>query len=178
MKRKTGFLALVLLVCVCLTVGRDPLLRLYYRVDYESLILSEAKRNQISPHLIAAVIFSESRFRPDSKSDVGALGLMQLMPDTAREMAEKERVSSFVTESLYEPKTNIRLGSVYLAELLDRFSTEEEALAAYNAGPTVVLSWKDQNRGIVFDETRSYVKNVKAHKANLERLYPEWQKGP
>jgi soluble lytic murein transglycosylase len=177
LKKKIGILGICILV-LTLLLGHEPLLRLYYRVDYQPFILREAYRHQISPHLIASVIFSESRFRAESKSDVGALGLMQLMPETATEMAQRENVAEFSLDQLSDPELNIRLGSRYLAELLRLFPSEEEALAAYNAGPTVVGAWKQQGKGIVFPETRAYVKNVQYHKARLERLYPHWKKGP
>lgn len=160
---------------VALLLGHQPLLRLYYRVDYEPAILREAQRQRVSPHLVAAVIFTESRFRARSESDVGARGLMQLMPDTAAEMALKEGLLEYNTSQVEEPDINIRLGTAYLAELLERFSTLDEALAAYNAGPTVVRTWREQRAGIPFEETRAYVENVKRHKAALQRLYPEWE---
>ena len=160
---------------VALLLGQEPLLRLYYRVEYESAILREAQRQGVSPHLLAAVLFTESRFRARSESDVGARGLMQLMPDTAAEMALKEGLIEYSTSRVEEPDINIRLGTAYLAELIDRFSTLEEALAAYNAGPTVVRTWREKGSGIPFEETRAYVENVKRHKAALQRLYPDWE---
>jgi peptidoglycan lytic transglycosylase len=152
-------------------------MRLYYRVDYQPLILREAERHQVSPHLIAAVIFAESRFRSTSQSDVGAMGLMQLMPETAAEMAEKEGLRELAQTRFLEPEVNIRLGSRYLSELLQRFPTEREALAAYNAGPTLVASWRREGRGIAFPETQAYVDNVQRYKVTLEQLYPHWKKG-
>jgi soluble lytic murein transglycosylase len=100
---------------------------------------------------------------------------MQLMPDTAAEMALKEGLLDYSTSLVEEPDINIRLGTAYLAELTARFSTLEEALAAYNAGPTVVRTWREQGSGIPFEETRAYVENVKRHKAALQRLYPDWE---
>lgn len=168
------FLTLLLLLLIA-TIGREPLLRLYYRVDHQSAILLEARRHDISPHLVAAVIFTESRFRQSSHSDAGARGLMQLMPETAAEMAVKEGLLDYSPSMIDRPDINIRLGSAYLAELQGRFSNLDEALAAYNAGPTVVLNWRNQGTGIAFEETRAYIDNVKRHQAALQELYPEWE---
>ncbi len=177
MSKKQAFACLASIVLlVALFLEYEPLMRLYYRVDYESVIQREAERHKVSPHLVAAVIFTESRFRVRSESDVGARGLMQLMPDTAAEMAVKEGLRDYATTQLEEPDTNIRLGTAYLAELLYRFPTLDEALAAYNAGPTVVRTWREQGAGISFEETRAYVENVKRHKAALQRLYPDWER--
>lgn len=178
MTKKLAVMGVLALVVGFAVFGREPLLRLYYRVDHQPFILREAVRQKVSPHLIAAVIFAESRFRTNSESEVGALGLMQLMPDTAAEMAEKEGLKDFSLAQVSEPETNIRLGSRYLADLLRQFPTEEEALAAYNAGPTTVAAWKRDGQGIVFPETRAYVENVKHYKKTLKTLYPHWKKGP
>ena len=92
--------------------------KLYYRVKFQKVIVQESKRHSLSPYLIAAVIFTESRFRETAESEVGARGLMQLMPATAAEMATLERLSKFHQSSLFEPDINIRLGSRYLSELI------------------------------------------------------------
>lgn len=171
--RKLGLLLLAMLAL--LVVAREPVLRLYYRVDFLPLVLQESKRNLVSPYLVAALIFNESRFRTNSRSEAGARGLMQLMPETAAEMAQKAGIASFQIDSLDEPETNIRLGTLYLAELFERFTSEEDVLAAYNAGPTVVRSWKEEGRGIAFVETRAYVTNVIETKQVLQELYPGWE---
>lgn len=174
MKKKLTLIGATLLLATLAMLYREPILRLYYRVEFESIILAEAEKRRLDPHLVAAVIFTESRFREDSESQVGARGLMQLMPDTAAEVADKLDIADYSAEKLADPGTNIRLGTYYLAELRQRFSTEEAALAAYNAGPTVVEVWRRNGGEIAFEETREYVKNVKYHRKVLEQLYPEW----
>src|SRR5690606_13132357 len=106
---------------------------------------------------------------------VGAYGLMQLMPETAREMASKEDMKNFSPTSLSDPEINIRLGARYLAELKIRFNRDESALAAYNAGPTAVHRWLDRGEGIAYKETKEYVEQVQHHREVLEGLYPEWR---
>ena len=140
------------------------------------MILHEARRQVLSPYLLAAVIFTESRFRKMAVSEVGARGLMQLMPATAEEMAALERIPNYNVKMLFEPELNIRLGSRYLSELLYRFSSTQDAIAAYNAGPGNVIRWKKQNDGIAYRETRSYVANVERYQLVFRRLYPEWER--
>lgn len=116
---------------------------------WEPLIQRHSRDQALEPRLVQAVIQVESGYNPRALSAKGAMGLMQLMPDTARELA--------VTDP-YDPEENLRAGTTYLRRLLDRFSERLEwALAAYNAGPTVV----DRHRGIPpYPETRDYVTRV------------------
>ncbi|HWE24491.1 MAG TPA: lytic transglycosylase domain-containing protein, partial [Myxococcales bacterium] len=103
-------------------------------------IVRESRRQGLDPVMIAAVIEIESRFDPFARSQVGACGLMQLMPPTAKELlsAQTARVDS---RHLYNPVLNIELGTAYLARLLRRFDGDlQRALIAYNAGPSVARS--------------------------------------
>jgi soluble lytic murein transglycosylase-like protein len=117
---------------------------------YESLVLEHAQRNSLRPELVRAVIQVESGFDPAARSPKGAMGLMQLMPATARRLGVR---------NAYDPTENIRGGCVYLRQLLDRYDGNEElALAAYNAGEGAV---DRHGRNIPpFQETREYVKKV------------------
>jgi soluble lytic murein transglycosylase len=150
--------------------------RLYYRVDHLPLILSESSRQGVSPYLVASIIFTESRFRKEARSDVGAVGLMQLMPETAREVASRLGHERRLDASrLAEPEVNIALGVAYLKQLQQRFPDRELQLAAYNAGPTVVEEWRGESGPIPYPETRHFVESVIRHERRLAELYPEWQ---
>ncbi|CAA0078867.1 Soluble lytic murein transglycosylase [Halioglobus japonicus] len=121
-----------------------------YLNDYRSTITAAARKYQVDPALVRAVIHAESAFRPGARSKKGALGLMQLMPATARDMD--------VVDAL-EPQDNIFGGVRYLAWLLEQNGGNTMlATAAYNAGPGAV---KRHNGIPPYEETRTYVKRVK-----------------
>lgn len=158
-----------------LVVGLTPLaMRAYYRVDHLPLILKASREHGVSPYLIAAIIFTESRFRADARSEVGASGLMQLMPETAKDVAERNGLANYHPSRLHDPAINIDLGVAYVRWLQDRFHDTELVLAAYNAGPTVVEEWRSESKPVLYPETRHYIKAVLKHQGRLRRLYPEW----
>lgn len=147
---------------------------------HEDVIRQQAKEKGVDAALIAGVIFSESRFR-DQTSHADARGLMQITPETAREIEKLSGGSTFELEDLRDPDLNIRYGTFYLAHLIDRFDGDVvAALAAYNAGPTQAERWGGSSMtidDIDYDETRDYVKNVLEkqreyrHKYDLELGY-------
>jgi len=143
--------------------------RLRYPLRYEQIVRAHAKNYDLDPALLAAVIYTESRFNAQAESSAGAIGLMQLLPETARGIAIRTGGDAFVVRDLYEPELNVRYGAWYLRNLLDRYSDEPTALAAYHAGQGNVDRWREQGVGIQFPETRDYVDNVEKAK----RIYAE-----
>jgi soluble lytic murein transglycosylase-like protein len=118
--------------------------------SFDEVISQHAARNGVRKDLVRAVIQVESAFNPRAVSNKGAMGLMQLMPDTARQ---------FGVSNAFDPDENVRGGVAYLRQLLDRYDGDERlALAAYNAGPGAV----DRHGQTVppFRETRDYVSRV------------------
>jgi len=98
-------------------------------------IVAEAKRHALEPSLVLAVMHVESRFYNFAVSPVGAMGLMQVMPQTGAELAERLGVRWVGPQTLFDPTANVQLGVAYLRQLSDRYGSLETALAAYNWGP-------------------------------------------
>jgi soluble lytic murein transglycosylase-like protein len=122
-----------------------------YRDTYDDLIVKHAQARNLRPDLVRAVVQVESGYNPRAVSPKGAMGLMQLMPATASQLGVR---------SPFDPDQNIRGGTAYLRQLLDRFQGNEElALAAYNAGPMAVDRYG--NTVPPYRETRDYVRKVK-----------------
>jgi soluble lytic murein transglycosylase len=134
--------------------------RLRYPLAYESIVRGHAENYSLDPALLAAVIYQESKFDTEARSKAGAVGLMQLQPETARGIALRTGGSKFHVDDLTNPEINVRYGSWYLRHLLDKYDEERLALAAFNAGQGNVDSWRKAGKGIAFAETRHYVDRV------------------
>jgi soluble lytic murein transglycosylase len=147
--------------------------RLWYPLRYEQIVRGHARNYRLDPALLAAVIYQESKFRADVRSNRGAIGLMQLEPTTARGIAVHTGGTRFRVGDLYDPEINVRYGSWYLRHLLDKYGDERTALAAYNAGQDNVDEWRREGRGIAFSETRHYVSRVEHLKTLYRRGYPK-----
>ncbi len=154
----------------------------YYPLDYGDQIRAFAREAGVPAHLVAGVIRQESAFDPRATSPVGARGLMQLMPKTAREVARKEGIS-YQVDRLYDPAVSVHLGSAYLRELLDRFDGNVElALASYNGGPNRIRRlWKESGpdaqlddfvETLDIDESRNYIKRILVLADSYRQLYP------
>jgi soluble lytic murein transglycosylase len=130
---------------------------------HDDIIRQQAADKGLDPSLIAAVIYAESRFR-NQESEAGALGLMQITPQTAHHIARLSGGTQFVTGDLSDADINIRYGSFYLSYLLRRYDGNEvAALAAYHAGPGNADRWGGAGLDldtIGFPETRAYVEEV------------------
>jgi len=142
----------------------DVVQRIKYPLRYEAIVRSHAENYDLDAELLAAVIYSESRFNPRARSEAGAIGLMQLLPETARGIALRTGGTNFVVDDLYVPELNVRYGAWYLRNLLNRYGDERTALAAYHAGQGNVDRWRAEGLGIEFPETRSYVERVERAK--------------
>jgi soluble lytic murein transglycosylase len=130
---------------------------------HEDVIRQQAEEKSVDAALIAAVIYSESKFT-DQTSSAGARGLMQITPEAADTIARNSEATSFELKDLGDPEINIRYGTFLLAELLARYDGDEAAaLAAYNAGPGNADKWGGSEltvEAIPFPETRAYVEEV------------------
>lgn len=135
---------------------------LFFPIQYRSMIQETALQYQLDPLLIAALIYTESNFRVEAKSKSGALGLMQIMPETALQLAHKKNLSDFKTEDLFVPKTNVELGCLYLHELGREFEDIQKILVAYNAGRSNLIRWMKNGDLLkqAYPETRQYVVKI------------------
>lgn len=141
--------------------------RFRYPLRYEQIVTGHARNYELDPALLAAVIYAESKFDAAAQSGAGAVGLMQLLPDTAEGIALRTGGERFVVEDLLNPEINVRYGSWYLRNLLNKYGDERLALAAYHAGQGNVDAWRKAHVGIQFPETRAYVDKVQ----RLKRVY-------
>jgi soluble lytic murein transglycosylase len=141
---------------------------------HEDIIRQQAAEKGVPADLIAAVIYSESRFR-DQTSHAGARGLMQITPATAQVIERLSGGQTFKFDDLSNPDINIRYGTFYLHYLIDKFGDNEiAALAAYNAGEGNVMAWGGSNLrldDIPFPETRGYVEDVLDKRDEYARHY-------
>jgi soluble lytic murein transglycosylase len=145
--------------------------RLRYPLRYDAIVRGHARNYRLDPALLAGVIYQESKFHAHARSSSGAIGLMQLLPDTAKGIAIHTGGSKFRISDLDDPEINVRYGSWYLRHLLDKYRDERTALAAYNAGQQNVDTWRSEGKGIAFAETRHYVKRVEHLKTLYRRGY-------
>jgi soluble lytic murein transglycosylase len=145
--------------------------RLRYPLRYEQIVVGHAENYELEPQLVAAVIYQESKFDANAVSDSGAVGLMQLLPETAQGIADRTGGTGWHERDLLDPELNVRYGSWYLRHLLDKYGDEKLALAAYNAGQANVDRWRDAGLGIQFAETRHYVERVQELKALYADAY-------
>jgi soluble lytic murein transglycosylase len=155
--------------------------RAVYPLEYEEVIRTSSRDNELDPALVAAVIYAESRFDPGARSEHGAVGLMQVLPATAEQIASETGGVDFVADDLTDPEVNVRYGTYYLRTVLDEFDGELVAgVAAYNAGAGAVQAWVDEARAaghdlrvrdIPFEETRAYVRSVLEARAAYRQTY-------
>lgn len=143
-------------------------------------IKRQAELNHIDPFVVAGLIRQESVFNPKALSRANARGLMQLLPSTGRLVAKTSGLGAVGAADLYNPSTNITLGTAYLSQQLSKFGRVELAAAAYNAGPGRVVQWQAQRsvepieewvENIPISETRGYVQGVLRYAANYRRFY-------
>ncbi|HEX3532626.1 MAG TPA: transglycosylase SLT domain-containing protein [Gemmatimonadaceae bacterium] len=155
--------------------------RLYFPVLERETLIASSKENGLDPVLVAALIRQESNFNPLATSPVGARGLMQLMPDVGKTLAGAKGISPWNPDMLYEPATNIKLGTAHLSTLMRKYPEVVKSLAAYNAGESRVVKWSTKTGAddpevfterIPFVETRDYVRTILRNRAYYQALYP------
>jgi peptidoglycan lytic transglycosylase len=164
--------------------GQPPIYEFWqclYPLGYFPLVRQQAAQQGLDPYLVTALIREESSFAPRAVSRAGARGLMQLMPETAQQVARRYKVRLASAPPLESPEVNIQLGTMHLAELLrDNRGSLSLAIAAYNAGQAQVQQWiqrygyaaeEEFTEDIPYNETRNYVKRVLGSYERYTNLY-------
>ncbi len=151
----------------------DAVMRTMYPLRYEQTIREASEESGLEPAFVAAVIYTESRFRPDVQSHQNAYGLMQLLPQSAQFIQRKSGIEG----DFRDPKVNIELGTWFLGYLNDRYDGDERLmLAAYNSGEGSVDAWTsdegfDIEKDIPYKETRQYVNRALEAQETYQGLY-------
>ncbi len=169
MKKILISIFLVMMVALSFGYFRTLIIKKIYPIKYKAQIDQYSKEFEVDPYLVCSIIWVESKYNVKAVSDKGAIGLMQIMPETGSWIAEKIDFEQYEQDNLSNPSINIRLGCWYLSYLDDRFGGKVTHIsAAYNGGPNRVAQWIDDDRystnrelkNIPLKETKDYVKRV------------------
>lgn len=156
----------VIIVCLGLTFS----VRRIHR--YDEILIKTGRQYNVDPRLLSALIWTESRFNPASIGDAGEIGLMQVTETAAREWAEAEEFDAFQKNDLFDPSVNVRAGTWYLSQAIQRWSHKKDplpfALAEYNAGRSNALRWSENINGnardfweaITYPTTQRYIRDI------------------
>jgi soluble lytic murein transglycosylase len=174
-----GVVGLLAILTLMFLRGPASWQRMYYPLQYREFIEASATRHKVNPYLVAAIINAESSWQTDVKSAQGAVGLMQVLPSTAEQLARWKKVDGerYPPANLGDPEVNIEYGTAYFRYLVERYHEIETALAAYNAGLANADEWVKAGRNIRdtigFPETRHYVLRVVRGRDRYAALYPD-----
>ena len=183
-KKLLIFVIVILIICSFFVIFRNKLLKIIYPKTYKAIVEIYAENYGLDDNLIFAVIKAESNFKNEAVSNKGAVGVMQLMESTAKEIAIKNNIEinrENIRESLSNVDTNINIGIKYLSILNDKYGNVELALAAYNAGIGTVDNWIEKGivkidgsdvENIPYKETNQYVRKILRDYRVYQELYP------
>jgi len=174
---------ILIILLVFIFLGKDKWLKMLYPKTYQEVVSSYEEKYQVEENLIFAVIKAESNFDKDAVSNRSAIGLMQLMEETAKDVAKKNQIEinfENAKQELHDVHKNIEIGTCYLATLMQRYQNKEVALAAYNAGIGTVDGWIEKGiiqkdgtdiEKIPYKETNNYVRKILRDYKIYEDLY-------
>ncbi|WMJ81029.1 lytic transglycosylase domain-containing protein [Clostridium sp. MB40-C1] len=181
--RKKVRIIAVLAIIIILMINVKTIGKIIYPIKYENHIKKYSAMYNIDPYMVAAIIKVESNYDKNALSKKKAIGLMQLTPSTAREVAEKMDIENFTPEMILDPELNIKMGCWYIDNLKKEFGNNMElVLAAYNGGRGNVKKWLKNRENskdgqnlhyIPFKETDKYVKKVKVNHNIYKYLYSD-----
>lgn len=174
---------IILILIVFLIVFKDKIQRIFYPKSYEEFVSIYSDEYGVDENLIFAVIKAESNFQEDAVSHKDALGLMQIMKETAEDVARKYNIEIDFNNSereILNVQNNIKIGTKYLAVLLEKYKNIEVAVAAYNAGIGTVDNWIEKGiiksdgsdiENIPYKETNNYVRKILRNYKIYQDLY-------
>lgn len=174
---------IILILIVFLIVFKNKIQRIFYPKSYEEFVSMYSDEYGVDENLIFAVIKAESNFQEDAVSHKDALGLMQIMKETAEDVARKYNIEIDFNNSereILNVQNNIKIGTKYLAVLLEKYKNIEVAVAAYNAGIGTVDNWIEKGiiksdgsdiENIPYKETNNYVRKILRNYKIYQDLY-------
>ena len=166
--KKILTIAFLILIFLLVYINKNNILKIFYPIKYSEYVEKYSEEFNVDKYLIYATIKAESNFNEKAQSRKGAMGLMQLMQNTAYDIA-KTLNTNIEEDKIIEPETNIKFGTKYISTLLQKYGNIGLALAAYNAGSSNVDSWISNNtlkkdgsdiENIPFKETNNYVRKI------------------
>ncbi len=182
-KKLLTFIVAGLIVFVFLVMFKDKILKIIYPKTYKEVVQIYQEKYNIDENLIFALIKAESNFDNKAVSNRSAIGVMQLMEDTAKEVAIKNKIDidyNNMKQELLNVDININIGTKYMTILLDKYESTEVALAAYNAGIGTVDNWIEKGvikadgsdiENIPYKETNNYVRKILSNYKMYKELY-------
>mgnify|MGYP000881318549 FL=1 len=172
-----------LLLLMFVILWHKPILKIFFVMKYQTEIDNFSNINKVNPSLVGAMILVESRYNPKVISHKGAMGLMQIMPNTGQWVAQELGETNYLMEDLLDPVKNLRVGTWYLAYLKRLYNGNDYlALASYNAGHGNVSQWLKEGiwkgdsvkiEQIPFPETKKYLIKILLYRKIYSYLYPE-----
>ena len=177
------FIIIILIFIILFFIFKDKILKIIYPKTYEELVKIYSEEYDVDENLVFAVIKAESNFDEDAISHKNAIGLMQVMEDTAKDIAIKYNIDidfENVKQSVAEVGNNINIGTKYLSVLLEQYKNVEVAVAAYNAGIGTVDNWIDKGiikrdgsdiENIPYKETNNYVRKILRNYKIYQTIY-------
>ena len=182
-KKLIIFAIIILIIIVFLGIFKNKILKIIYPKTYSEFVTIYAEKYNVEENLIYAVIKAESNFEKDAVSHRNALGLMQIMEDTAIDVAKKYNIDinqENAKEDIVTVENNINIGTKYLNVLMEKYKNKELAVAAYNAGIGTVDTWIEKGivkqdgsdvENIPFKETNNYVRKILKNYEIYNKLY-------
>ena len=180
MKKALILLMLIVIVLIAIKLNYNNILKIIYKTSYSNYVEKYAEEYSVDPLLIYSIIKAESNFDAGAVSNKGACGIMQIMDNTAKEVAQNNVMEYESGVTLYNAEKNIKIGVVYFAGLIKEFGNERVALAAYNAGSGNVTTWIKNGiiksdgsdiENVPFKETNMYVRKIIKDYRVYQKLY-------